>query len=110
MQDPSLRRKLAWLIGFRAVISTSFADIVKQNSLKNALLPVVVTPEVHAALFAALTADPKATVHIDLATQTLTLPGGRTVEFPVDPFAKRCLLDGVDELGFILQQIGRAHV
>jgi 3-isopropylmalate/(R)-2-methylmalate dehydratase small subunit len=103
----SSREHAPWALlqfGFRAVISTSFADIFKQNSLKNALLPVVVPQEVHTALFAALTADPKATVHIDLATQTLTLPGGRTVEFPVDPFAKRCLLDGVDELGFILQQ------
>jgi 3-isopropylmalate/(R)-2-methylmalate dehydratase small subunit len=103
----SSREHAPWALtqfGFRAVISTSFADIFKQNSLKNALLPVVVSREVHAAVLASLQADPQAKVHIDLASQTLTLPGGSAVEFPVDPFAKRCLLDGVDELGFILQQ------
>ena len=103
----SSREHAPWALtqfGFRAVISTSFADIFKQNSLKNALLPVVVSREVHASLFGALQTDPQAIVTIDLASQTLTLPGGGAVEFPVDPFAKRCLLEGVDELGFILQQ------
>ena len=79
--------------GFRAVISTSFADIFKQNSLKNSLLPIVVPPDVHAELFAAVAADPDATVKIDLAAQTLTTPGGRAVEFPVDGFSKHCLLE-----------------
>ena len=100
----SSREHAPWALtqyGFRAVISTSFADIFKQNSLKNALLPIVVPKEVHAELFAL---DPAATVRVDLAAQTLTLPGGRKVEFPVDAFAKQCLLEGVDELGFILKQ------
>ncbi len=85
------------------MISTSFADIFKQNSLKNSLLPIVVPADVHAELFAAVEADPAATVKIDLATQTLTTPSGRKVEFPVDGFSKHCLLEGVDELGYILQ-------
>ena len=101
----SSREHAPWALtqfGFRAVISTSFADIFKQNSLKNSLLPIVVPTDVHVELFAALDVDPDATVKIDLAGQTLTLPGGRKVEFPVDGFSKHCLLEGVDELGYIL--------
>jgi 3-isopropylmalate/(R)-2-methylmalate dehydratase small subunit len=101
----SSREHAPWALtqfGFRAVISTSFADIFKQNSLKNALLPIVVPPDVHAELFAAAN-DPEATVEVDLASQTLTTPGGRKVEFPIDSFSKHCLLEGVDELGYILQ-------
>ncbi len=102
----SSREHAPWALtqfGFRAVISTSFADIFKQNSLKNSLLPIVVPPDVHAELFAAVAADPAATVKIDLPNQTLTTPAGRKVEFPVDSFSKHCLVNGVDELGFILQ-------
>jgi 3-isopropylmalate/(R)-2-methylmalate dehydratase small subunit len=100
----SSREHAPWALtqfGFRAVVSTSFADIFRQNSLKNSLLPVVVPRDVHAALFALA---PDAKVAIDLASQTLTLPGGQTVEFPIDPFAKHCLLNGIDELGYIQQQ------
>jgi len=82
------------------VISTSFADIFRGNSLKNSLLPIVVPHDVHAELFR----DPNITVKVDLAAQTLTLPGGQTVQFPVDAFAKHCLVEGVDELEYILQQ------
>ncbi len=99
----SSREHAPWALtqfGFRAVISTSFADIFKQNSLKNSLLPVMVPPDVHAELFAA---PQDATVKIDLANQTLTTPSGRAVQFPIDGFAKHCLLEGVDELGYILQ-------
>ncbi len=99
----SSREHAPWALtqfGFRAVISTSFADIFKQNSLKNSLLPIVVPPDVHAELFAAPAA---ATVKIDLANQTLTTPSGRAVQFPIDSFSKHCLLEGVDELGYILQ-------
>ncbi len=98
----SSREHAPWALtqfGFRAVISTSFADIFKQNSLKNSLLPIVVPPDVHAELFAA---PRDAMVQIDLAKQTLTTPSGRAVEFPIDGFAKHCLLEGVDELGYIL--------
>jgi 3-isopropylmalate/(R)-2-methylmalate dehydratase small subunit len=99
----SSREHAPWALtqyGFRAVISTSFADIFKQNSLKNGLLPVVVSRDVHAWLFA----NPEAVLKVDLASQTLTISDGRAIEFPVDAFSKTCLLEGVDELGYILQQ------
>jgi len=100
----SSREHAPWALtqfGFRAVISTSFADIFKQNALKNSLIPIVVSPDVHAKLFA-LSEDAK--VAVDLASQTLTLPDGQKVEFPVDSFSKTCLLEGIDELGWILKQ------
>ena len=100
----SSREHAPWALtqfGFRAVISTSFADIFKNNSTKNSLLPIVVSPEVHAKL-TALPAD--AEVKIDLASQSMTLPDGTKVEFPVDTFAKTCMLQGTDELGWILKQ------
>jgi 3-isopropylmalate/(R)-2-methylmalate dehydratase small subunit len=103
----SSREHAPWALtqfGFRAVISTSFADIFRGNSLKNSLLPIVVPADVHQALFATVAKDPDARVKIDLAAQKLTLPDGRAVEFPVDAFAKQCLLDGVDELGYILKR------
>ena len=103
----SSREHAPWALtqfGFRAVISTSFADIFKQNSLKNSLLPIVVPADVHADLFAMVTRDPQMRVSIDLAAQKLKLPDGRAVEFPVDGFSKMCLLGGIDELGYILKQ------
>ncbi|HUQ95275.1 MAG TPA: 3-isopropylmalate dehydratase small subunit [Bryobacteraceae bacterium] len=99
----SSREHAPWALtqyGFRAVISTSFADIFKQNSLKNSLLPIVVPRDVHTALFE----HPDWPVAIDLASQTLGLPDGRKIEFPVDGFSKHCLLEGIDEMGYILQQ------
>jgi 3-isopropylmalate/(R)-2-methylmalate dehydratase small subunit len=105
----SSREHAPWALtqfGFRAVLSTSFADIFKQNSLKNSLLPIVIPVDVQAELFAAVEADPAAVVKIDLASQTLTTPSGRAVEFPIDAFSKHCLLEGVDELGYILNQAG----
>jgi 3-isopropylmalate/(R)-2-methylmalate dehydratase small subunit len=103
----SSREHAPWALtqfGFRAVISTSFADIFRNNSLKNSLLPIVVPAEVSQALFAAVEKDAGLRVKVDLAAQTLTLPDGRTVEFQVDPFSKQCLVDGVDELGYILKR------
>jgi 3-isopropylmalate/(R)-2-methylmalate dehydratase small subunit len=102
----SSREHAPWALtqfGFRAVISTSFADIFKQNSLKNSLLPIEVPPDVHAALFELVERDPEARVSIDLPAQRLTLPDGRSVEFPIDQFAKQCLVEGIDELGYILK-------
>lgn len=99
----SSREHAPWALtqnGFRAVISTSFADIFKGNSLKNGLLPVVVPADAHEELLK----SPGAVVKVDLASQTVTLPSGRSVMFPIDSFAKQCLLDGVDELGYMLQQ------
>ena len=98
----SSREHAPWALtqwGFRAVISTSFADIFKQNALKNSLLPIVVPNDVHTELFAA-----DGPVKIDLANQTLTTPSGRAVRFEVDQFSKHCLIEGVDELGYILNQ------
>ena len=100
----SSREHAPWALtqwGFRAVISTSFADIFKQNSLKNSLLPIVVPADVLAELMAA---PGDAVVKIDLPNQALTTPSGKSVEFPVDAFSKHCLVNGVDELGYILHQ------
>jgi 3-isopropylmalate/(R)-2-methylmalate dehydratase small subunit len=99
----SSREHAPWALtqfGFKAVVSTSFADIFKGNSLKNGLLPIVVPAKLHAALIA----SPGATVKIDLASQTLTMPDETSIEFPIDAFSKHCLLEGVDELGYILKQ------
>jgi 3-isopropylmalate/(R)-2-methylmalate dehydratase small subunit len=100
----SSREHAPWALtqfGFRAVVSTSFADIFKQNALKNSLIPIVVSPEIHARLFAL---PEHATVKVDLTAQTLTLPDGQAVGFAVDSFSKTCLIEGVDELGWILKQ------
>lgn len=99
----SSREHAPWALtqyGFRAVISTSFADIFKGNSLKNSLLPIVVPRDVHGELFA----NPEWSLEIDLAAQTVGLPDGRKVSFAVDGFSKHCLLEGIDELGYIQQQ------
>jgi 3-isopropylmalate/(R)-2-methylmalate dehydratase small subunit len=106
----SSREHAPWALtgfGFTAVISTSFADIFKNNALKNGLVPVVVDAAAHAELSRALAADPAAEVTVDLAAQALTLPGGRTVTFPIDAFSRTCLLEGVDELGYILKHDGQ---
>lgn len=103
----SSREHAPWALtqfGFRAVISTSFADIFKGNALKNGLLPIVVSPEIHAALFRSVSTDPNYKVIIDLQGQKLILAGGQQVPFTVDAFSRHCLLNGVDELGYILGQ------
>jgi 3-isopropylmalate/(R)-2-methylmalate dehydratase small subunit len=102
----SSREHAPWALlqyGFRAVISTSFADIFKVNSLKNSLLPIVVLRDAHTALFRSIEKDPAAIVTVDLATQTLVLPDGSAVQFPIDGFSKHCLLNAVDELRYIQQ-------
>ena len=103
----SSREHAPWALtqyGFRAVISTSFADIFRGNSLKNSFLPIVVPPDTHKALFAAVAANPAATVTVDLSQQKLTLPDGSAITFPIESFSKQCMLEGVDELGYILRQ------
>ncbi len=99
----SSREHAPWALldyGFRAVISTEIADIFRNNSLMNGLLPIVVDePTSHW-----LMQNPGSEVTIDLGTATLQLANGRSVTFPIDPFARFCLLNGVDELGFLLQQ------
>jgi 3-isopropylmalate/(R)-2-methylmalate dehydratase small subunit len=100
----SSREHAPWALtgfGFKAVISTSFADIFRNNSLKNGLLPVIVDVETQKFLFDMVEEVPASVVEIDLASQSLKLPGGRIVTFPIDGFSKACLLNGVDELGYI---------
>jgi 3-isopropylmalate/(R)-2-methylmalate dehydratase small subunit len=91
---------MAW--GVRAVVSSSFADIFRNNSLKNGLLPIEVPPEELGRLFALVDAEPDAQVTVDLEGQELRLPDGSTIGFHVDAFARRMILDGTDELGYLL--------
>jgi 3-isopropylmalate/(R)-2-methylmalate dehydratase small subunit len=103
----SSREHAPWALadfGFRAVVAASFADIFKQNALKNGLLPVQLPPDVHAALLARVTAEPGVIVGVDLARQMAALPGGLEVPFAIDAFARECLLAGVDEIGWVLAQ------
>jgi 3-isopropylmalate/(R)-2-methylmalate dehydratase small subunit len=100
----SSREHAPWALtsyGFRAVISTSFADIFRNNSLKNGLIPIIVDEATHKMLFDLVEEIPSAELTVDLASQTLSFPHG-SVTFPIDPFNKTCLLNGVDELGYIM--------
>ena len=92
----------AW--GIRAIFSTSFADIFRSNSLKNGLLPIVVSPEIHRHLWDLIEHDPNAELTVDLAEEGVLLPDGSTIDFTIDPFAKRMLLAGTDELGYLLSK------
>ena len=101
----SSREHAPWALigyGFRAVISTSFADIFYNNALKNSLLPVTVQPEAYRRLVDLLAEAPQAELSIDLAQQKVILPDGGTIDFPIDGFARTCLLNGIDELGYLL--------
>src|SRR5438552_252297 len=92
----------AW--GVRAILSTSFADIFRSNSLKNGVLPIAVDRTTHARLFELLAAAPDVELTVDLAEQGVLLPDGSTIEFEIDPFAKRMILAGTDELGYLLSK------
>lgn len=101
----SSREHAPWAItgwGIRAVISTSFADIFKNNALKNGLLPITVDEKLHRALFDLVERAPNAELRIDLEAQSLSLPDREPYKFAIDPFAKKCLLAGVDQLNYIL--------
>jgi 3-isopropylmalate/(R)-2-methylmalate dehydratase small subunit len=101
----SSREHAPWALagfGIRAVISTSFADIFSNNALKNGLLPVRVTADAHARLSRLIAGSPAAILTVDLALQKVSVPDGSAYDFPVDPFSKTCLLNGVDELGYLL--------
>ncbi|EFO81781.1 hypothetical protein OSCT_0358 [Oscillochloris trichoides DG-6] len=103
----SSREHAPWSLqayGFKAVIAPAFADIFRGNSLKIGLLPVIVDEETFHQLVSLCEEDPTTEVSIDLAQQSLSLPGGQQVSFPIDGFSKHCLLNGVDQLGFIMQQ------
>jgi 3-isopropylmalate/(R)-2-methylmalate dehydratase small subunit len=103
----SSREHAPWALtswGVRAILSTGFADIFRGNSLKNGLLPIVVSPAVHRQLRDLITADPDAQLTVDLAEEGVMLPDGSTIDFEIDPFAKRMLLAGTDELGYLLSK------
>ena len=100
----SSREHAPWALvdyGIRAVVSTEIADIFRSNALKNGLLPVVVEEATNRWLIE----HPGADVTIDIETTTLSLPDGTSVSFPLEPFARYCLLNGVDELGFLLARV-----
>jgi 3-isopropylmalate/(R)-2-methylmalate dehydratase small subunit len=101
----SSREHAPWALigmGLKAVVSTEFADIFRNNALKNGLLPVIVDEETQQQLVSLAEEDPTTQVSINLEAQTLELPDGRKVEFPIDAFSKYCLLNGVDQLGYLL--------
>jgi 3-isopropylmalate/(R)-2-methylmalate dehydratase small subunit len=99
----SSREHAPWALldfGIRAVISTEIADIFRSNSLKNGLVPIVIDETTHAWLLA----NPGAQVRVDIESNSLTLPNGTSVTFPIESFARYCLLNGTDELGYLQQQ------
>lgn len=104
----SSREHAAWAVagyGFRAVVSSFFADIFRNNSLNNGVLPVVVTPEFLAEIFASVNADPKATLTIDLEKQTITNNAtGKSESFEINPYKKECLLKGLDDIDYLLSK------
>ena len=105
----SSREHAPWALtswGIRAIFSTGFADIFRSNSLKNGLLPIVVSPEMHKHLWEIVEHDPEAELTVDLAEEGVLLPDGSTVDFEIDPFAKAMLLAGTDELGYLLLKEG----
>lgn len=101
----SSREHAPWALldhGFQAVISTEIADIFRNNSLKNGFLPVVVGADIHGWLLA----NPGVELTLDVESRSLSLPDGRVTEFPLDSFSRYCLLNGVDQLGFLLNHAG----
>ena len=93
----------AW--GIRAILSTSFADIFRNNALKNGLLPIVVEAERHRQLFEMIAANPNAQLTVDLEAQVVHLPGDEDLPFQVDPFARMMLLAGTDEMGYLIAKL-----
>jgi len=103
----SSREHAPWALldyGFQAVVSTEIADIFRNNSLKNGLLPIVVDEDTHQYLLA----NPGISLDIDVLQATMTLPDGKTIEFPIDSFARHCLIEGIDQLGYLQKQV--AHI
>jgi 3-isopropylmalate/(R)-2-methylmalate dehydratase small subunit len=100
----SSREHAPWALtafGFRAVISTTIADIFRSNSMKNGLLPIILSQEEHRQLKDEIQKSPNAEVSINLEKQEITFPSGKNATFPIDPFSKFCLLNGVDELEYL---------
>ncbi len=104
----SSREHAPWALvgwGLRAIVAPSFADIFRQNAMKNGLLPIAVDPAFHAQLLEARHANPAARIAVDLPAQSVALVGGPSARFEIDPFAKECLVNGVDELGYLLARL-----
>jgi 3-isopropylmalate/(R)-2-methylmalate dehydratase small subunit len=102
----SSREHAPWALadfGFRVIISTSFADIFRNNCLKNGILPLAVNKDVHEKLFRIVRENPSAELTVGLEAQTLLLPDGEVVHFPIDSFSKKCLLEGLDDMGYLLK-------
>jgi 3-isopropylmalate/(R)-2-methylmalate dehydratase small subunit len=103
----SSREHAPWALldfGFRAIIAESFADIFRQNALKNGLLPIALGPVDHMDTLSRVVARPGAMVGVDLVRQIVHIPGDREIPFSIDPFARECLLNGEDEVGYVLRQ------
>jgi 3-isopropylmalate/(R)-2-methylmalate dehydratase small subunit len=104
----STREHAPWALtawGIRAILSTSFADIFRNNALKNGLLPIVVEAEKQRQLFELIAADPNARFTVDLEAQVVHLPGDEDLPFEVDPFARVMLLEGTDEMGYLVAKL-----
>ena len=102
----SSREHAPWALldyGFRAVVSTEIADIFRNNALKNGLVPIVLDEDTHRFLLA----NPGIELDVDVERSTVTLPDGRSAEFPLDGFARHCLVEGIDQLGYLRQQLER---
>jgi 3-isopropylmalate/(R)-2-methylmalate dehydratase small subunit len=103
----SSREHAAWALydaGFRVVISSYFADIFRGNALNTGLLPLQVSDEVLQGLFEVVAHDPQAALTVDLQAQTLTVPGWNEVHFELDPYKKECLINGYDDIDFLISQ------
>lgn len=103
----SSREHAPWALvgwGLRAIVAPSFADIFKQNAMKNGLLPVAIDPAAHERVVAARRADPGVRLTVDLPSQTLALGSEPVARFEIDPFAKECMTNGIDELGYLLER------
>jgi 3-isopropylmalate/(R)-2-methylmalate dehydratase small subunit len=104
----SSREHAPWALGacgIKAIVSTSFADIFKTNALKNGILPIVVSPADHARIVAAMTTDADVALTVDPARAELTVDGGAPIAFPIDPFAQKMLLAGLDEIDYVRTQL-----
>ncbi|MBK5188955.1 MAG: 3-isopropylmalate dehydratase small subunit, partial [Gemmatimonadaceae bacterium] len=100
----SSREHAPWALhgfGFRAVVSSEFADIFRNNALGNGLLPVALPETVVERIGALIASTPSSEFTIDLESRTFALPSGERFDFPVDPFARHCMLQGVDQLGYL---------
>jgi 3-isopropylmalate/(R)-2-methylmalate dehydratase small subunit len=103
----SSREHAPWALmgyGFQVIVAPSFADIFRNNALKNGLIPAAVSEEDHRMLLEKAQDDPGLTVEVDLQAQALKLPTGETISFPIDEFSKTCLLNGMDELDYLLSK------